>query len=72
MHIRTPNYINFFTIVPLGRHMTEAHSFFIPDPEYLADISGLLEYLGAKVGTSQRKFFYCFIWRGGTVCSSVS
>eukprot|EP00088_Acartia_fossae_P017771 TRINITY_DN2017_c0_g2_i1.p1 TRINITY_DN2017_c0_g2~~TRINITY_DN2017_c0_g2_i1.p1 ORF type:complete len:374 (-),score=116.40 TRINITY_DN2017_c0_g2_i1:479-1600(-) len=32
------------------RHMTEAHSFFFPDPEYLVDLHGLLEYLGAKVG----------------------
>merc|ERR1719273_2049266 len=32
------------------RHLTEAHSFFIPDPEFLTDTAGLLEYLGAKVG----------------------
>lgn len=32
------------------RHMTEVHSFFIPDPEFLVNIEGLLEYLGAKVG----------------------
>jgi len=32
------------------KHMTEVHSFFIPDPEYLTDINGLVEYLGAKVG----------------------
>lgn len=32
------------------RHMTEAHSFFIPDPEFLGDLAGLIEYLGAKVG----------------------
>ena len=31
------------------RHMTEAHSFFIPDPEYCIDIRGLLVYLGEKV-----------------------
>jgi hypothetical protein len=30
--------------------MTEAHSFFIPDPEFLGDLAGLIEYLGAKVG----------------------
>jgi hypothetical protein len=29
--------------------MTEAHSFFIPDPEFLGDLAGLIEYLGAKV-----------------------
>jgi len=32
------------------RHMTEAHSFFLPDPEFLVDLDGLIEYLGAKVG----------------------
>jgi len=32
------------------KHMMEAHGFFIPDPEYLTDTAGLLEYLGAKVG----------------------
>ncbi|XP_015118689.1 zinc finger protein 622 [Diachasma alloeum] len=31
------------------KHMTEAHSFFIPDPEYCVDLKGLLEYLGEKV-----------------------
>ena len=31
------------------RHMTEAHSFFMPDPEFLVNIYGLVEYLGAKV-----------------------
>lgn len=29
--------------------MTEAHSFFLPDPEFLTDLEGLIEYLGAKV-----------------------
>ena len=29
--------------------MTEVHSFFIPDPEFLIDLQGLIEYLGAKV-----------------------
>jgi len=32
------------------RHMIEAHSFFLPDPEFLTDLDGLIEYLGAKVG----------------------
>lgn len=27
-------------------HMTKVHSFFIPDVEYLADLRGLLRYLG--------------------------
>ncbi|XP_063993986.1 cytoplasmic 60S subunit biogenesis factor ZNF622 [Diachasmimorpha longicaudata] len=31
------------------KHMTEAHSFFIPDPEYCVDLKGLLEYLGEKI-----------------------
>lgn len=31
------------------RHMTEAHSFFLPDAEYCVDPRGLLIYLGEKV-----------------------
>lgn len=31
-------------------HMTSMHSFFIPDFEYLADLEGLITYLGGKVG----------------------
>ncbi|XP_028967691.1 zinc finger protein 622 [Galendromus occidentalis] len=31
-------------------HMAKAHSFFIPDPDYLEDLEGLLKYLGYKVG----------------------
>lgn len=31
------------------KHMTEAHSFFIPDIEYVVDMKGLLLYLGEKV-----------------------
>lgn len=31
------------------KHMTIAHSFFIPDPEYCTDIKGLLVYLGEKI-----------------------
>ena len=30
-------------------HMTVAHSFFLPDPEFLVNLEGLVEYLGAKV-----------------------
>ncbi|PPQ89566.1 hypothetical protein CVT25_012238 [Psilocybe cyanescens] len=30
-------------------HMSTAHSFFIPDAEYLVDISGLITYLGEKI-----------------------
>nr|CAG4643960.1 EOG090X06E3 [Lepidurus arcticus] len=32
------------------KHMTLAHSFFIPDSEYVTDSEGLLGYLGEKVG----------------------
>jgi len=32
------------------KHMTEGHSFFLPDPEFLVDVDGFIEYLGAKVG----------------------
>ncbi|XP_006634511.2 cytoplasmic 60S subunit biogenesis factor ZNF622 isoform X2 [Lepisosteus oculatus] len=31
-------------------HMTTAHSFFLPDVEYLVDLKGLIRYLGEKVG----------------------
>ncbi|XP_057713601.1 cytoplasmic 60S subunit biogenesis factor ZNF622 [Corythoichthys intestinalis] len=31
-------------------HMTRVHSFFIPDLQYLADLRGLVRYLGEKVG----------------------
>ena len=30
-------------------HMSVAHSFFIPDAEYLVDLSGLITYLGEKI-----------------------
>ena len=30
-------------------HMTAEHSFFLPDPEFITDLEGLVEYLGAKV-----------------------
>lgn len=30
-------------------HMSAAHSFFVPDAEYLVDISGLIVYLGEKI-----------------------
>jgi len=32
------------------KHMSVAHSFFLPDPEFIVDLVGLMEYLGAKVG----------------------
>lgn len=31
------------------KHMSDVHSFFIPDVEYLVDMKGLLVYLGEKV-----------------------
>lgn len=37
------------TIDSCLQHMSISHSFFIPDREYLSDISGLLAYLGEKV-----------------------
>lgn len=43
------------------RHMTVAHSFFIPDPEYCVDIKGLLVYLGEKIFAG----FMC-IWCNNT------
>jgi pre-60S factor REI1 len=30
-------------------HMSISHSFFIPDAEYLVDLSGLIQYLGEKI-----------------------
>ncbi|KAG7177599.1 zinc finger protein 622-like [Homarus americanus] len=31
-------------------HMTEKHSFFVPDLEFCVDVSGLITYLGEKIG----------------------
>ena len=31
-------------------HMGEKHSFIIPDLDFITDLNGLLDYLGAKVG----------------------
>ncbi|XP_035740310.1 zinc finger protein 622-like [Vespa mandarinia] len=45
------------SIVRNLRHMTMAHSFFIPDPEYCIDIKGLLTYLGEKIYAN-----YMCIW----------
>ncbi|XP_065197902.1 cytoplasmic 60S subunit biogenesis factor ZNF622-like [Sycon ciliatum] len=33
------------------KHMARSHSFFLPDVEYLINPRGLVEYLGAKVGS---------------------
>ncbi|XP_029039208.1 zinc finger protein 622-like [Osmia bicornis bicornis] len=43
------------------RHMTIAHSFFVPDPEYCTDIKGLLIYLGEKIFAG-----YMCIWCNDT------
>lgn len=39
------------------KHMSIAHSFFIPDAEYCTEIDGLLEYLAEKVGLN-----YICLW----------
>jgi len=31
-------------------HMAKEHSFFLPEPEYISDLDGFVEYLGKKVG----------------------
>lgn len=38
------------------KHMTEAHSFFVPDVEYCSDIQGLLHYLGEKINEGIQNF----------------
>jgi len=40
----------FSTLEQNRQHMTEIHSFFIPDIEYLTDLEGLITYLGEKIG----------------------
>ncbi|KAG8229905.1 hypothetical protein J437_LFUL009769 [Ladona fulva] len=42
------------------KHMTVAHSFFIPDVEYVVDMEGLISYLGEKVGEG-----YLCLWCSG-------
>lgn len=54
-------------------HMATAHSFFVPDPDYLVDVEGLLKYLGESIApclwyasipenvpTKQSKLTLCF------------
>ena len=38
-------------------HMSVAHSFFIPDAEYLVDLSGLITYLGEKIAVGNLCIF---------------
>lgn len=45
-------------------HMTQRHSFFIPDVEYLTDLEGLLTYLGEKVGAGLRCLWCCDTGKG--------
>ncbi|XP_012523679.2 zinc finger protein 622 [Monomorium pharaonis] len=45
------------SITCIMRHMTNKHSFFVPDLEYCVDLAGLLEYLEQKICTE----FKC-IW----------
>lgn len=40
------------------QHMTEAHTFFIPDIEYCVDIEGLLRYLGEKIAQGKQAFYF--------------
>lgn len=42
------------------KHMTEAHSFFVPDVEYLTDLEGLIAYLQEKVAV----YFECLLCNG--------
>lgn len=39
-------------------HMTDKHSFFIPDVEFLVDLRGLVDYLGQKVAV-ENMCLYC-------------
>ena len=41
------------------KHMARSHSFFIPDIEFLVDLKGFLEYLGAKVGSGHVCLWCC-------------
>lgn len=43
------------------KHMSETHSFFIPDVEYCADVKGLLLYLGEKISQG-----YMCLWCNDT------
>lgn len=43
------------------KHMSTAHSFFIPDVEYCVNVKGLLLYLGEKVIVSNLASFIYFI-----------
>ncbi|XP_013782664.1 zinc finger protein 622-like [Limulus polyphemus] len=40
-------------------HMSQEHSFFIPDIDYLIDLNGLITYLGEKIGVGFRCLWCC-------------
>ena len=46
--------------------MTKEHSFFLPDPEYLTDLAGLLAYLNAKVKEGHMCLFCLRQFASGT------
>lgn len=53
------------SLVDNVKHMSVAHSFFIPDADYLVDMEGLLVYLADKIAKGkfqlrsvQQKYFY--------------
>jgi len=52
-------------------HMSNEHSFFIPDVEYLVDLAGLFEYLGAKVGQGHMCLWCNEKARNFRTCSAV-
>ena len=46
-------------------HMTTEHSFFLPDPEFLVNLGGMVEYLGAKVTYRQASLVFQMYSAGG-------
>ena len=48
------------------KHMSETHSFFLPDLEYCVDLKGLLLHLGAKVF-----YEHICLWCNGKIFNSV-
>lgn len=59
------------TIEKNAIHMSTEHSFFIPDLEYLVDLPGLFEYLGAKVGQGRMCLWCNEKGRSFRSCSAV-
>ena len=50
-------------------HMSEAHTFFIPDVEYCVDVTGLLEYLAKKIEAGSM-CLWCHYTKGKTFYSA--